>query len=62
MAVPTAEKQGGLNVGSGRPLFRVPGYDYDVSPDGQKFISYSVSDPNSDPIALVLNWSALLKK
>jgi eukaryotic-like serine/threonine-protein kinase len=62
MAVPFAEKQGGFNVGSAKPLFRVPGYDYDVSPDGTKFISYYVSDPNSDPIALVLNWTDLLKK
>ena len=62
MAVPFAEKQGGFNVGSAKPLFRVPGYDYDVSPDGTKFICYYVSDPNSDPIALVLNWTDLLKK
>ena len=62
MAVPFAEKQGGFSVGSGKPLFRVPGYDYDVSPDGTKFISYYISDPNSDPIALVLNWTDLLKK
>ena len=62
MAVPLIGKQGGFNVGSAKPLFRVPGYDYDVSPDGTKFISYYISDPNSDPIALVLNWTDLLKK
>ena len=62
MAVPFAENQSGFNVGSAKPLFRIPGYDYDVSPDGTKFISYLISDPNSDPISLVLNWTDLLQK
>jgi hypothetical protein len=56
-----------LEVGTVRALFEVrptgPGYVFDVTADGQRFlISASVEQNASSPITLVLNWTADLKR
>jgi hypothetical protein len=33
-----------------------------VSPDGQRFLMYTVTDEAAAPITVVLNWTAGLKK
>jgi serine/threonine protein kinase/Tol biopolymer transport system component len=60
-------KGGTLETGEARPLF-VPvrtgiGYAYDVSADGQRFLTIGLPEqPNSQPLTLVQNWMAGLKK
>lgn len=40
-----------------------PGYNYDVSADGKRFLVMTKSENHSDvPLTLVQNWTALLKK
>ena len=57
-----------FEVGAVRPLFDTrPGgslrWVYDVSPDGQRFlVNTLVEEDASQPITLVVNWPALLKK
>ncbi len=39
------------------------GRDYDVSPDGQRFlVGTVVDDAPATPVTIVLNWPASLKK
>ncbi len=47
---------GGLNIGRG--------YLYDVGADGQRFLAVvqPESSANAEPITVVLNWTAGLKK
>ena len=57
-----------LEVGAVRPLFDIrrggPGYVYDVTADGERFLVNSAVEPKepSAPITLVVNWTADLKK
>jgi Tol biopolymer transport system component len=38
-------------------------HEYDVSPDGQRFVVGTlVGDPNAAPPTVIMNWTALLKK
>ncbi len=68
MAVAATQREGSLQVGGPRPLFKVhfPGSTttYDVAPDGNKFvaITYPISHDGSQPVTLVVNWPALLGK
>jgi Tol biopolymer transport system component len=61
-------KGAGFEVGAVKPLFatRIPtrtSYQYDVSPDGQRFlIATAPEQAGSAPITVVLNWTAGLKK
>ncbi len=55
-----------LEVGAVRALFETrpqkPGYVYDVSADGQRFlIATTFSEKNSSPVTLVVNWTAGLR-
>jgi serine/threonine protein kinase len=57
-----------FHVGAVRPLFTltglggVPGYLYDVTPDGQKFVAVQDLEHNSTvPLTMVINWMAELK-
>jgi len=55
-----------LEVGAVRALFEIrrggPGYVYDVTPDGQRFlVNSAVEQKESAPITLVINWTADLK-
>ncbi len=56
-----------LEVGAVRPLFEArpagPGYVYDVTADGQRFlVNTAVEQKVSSPITLVINWTADLKR
>jgi eukaryotic-like serine/threonine-protein kinase len=65
MAAEVVSKNGSLEVGTVRSLFgSVPalmGHGYDVSADGQRFLVRTV--PQADePLTVVRNWTALLRK
>jgi Tol biopolymer transport system component/tRNA A-37 threonylcarbamoyl transferase component Bud32 len=68
MAAEVKSKATGFEVGAVKPLFvgRIltrGNYQYDVSPDGQRFLVATVPDQAvSEPITVVLNWTAGLKK
>jgi hypothetical protein len=55
-----------VEVGTVRPVFTrvlpTGGYVYDVSADGQRVISAMPAAKPAQPITLVENWSAALKK
>ena len=62
-----------LEIGAARPLFEprifggaaiAAGYrqQYDVTPDGQRFLVNVEGEGSSSPITVVLNWAAGLKK
>ena len=69
MAAELATGMGDLRVGAVRPLFPlsgltgVPGFLYDVSADGQKFIAVQELEHTSTvPLTVVANWPAELRK
>jgi hypothetical protein len=35
---------------------------YDVAPDGQRFLVRAVPETGSQPLQVIVNWPALLKK
>jgi hypothetical protein len=50
-----------------RELFTVPSDDtpyspYDVASDGQRFLVRATTETGSQPLQVILNWPALLKK
>ena len=60
-------KGGGLEVGEASTLFRQPvdSYRYDVSLDGQKILRHRLAPEQlggPQPLTVVLNWPAALKK
>ncbi len=58
----------GFEAGTPKALFDVHlksinGWRYDISPDGQRFLANTViGEVKANPITLVLNWTAELKK
>jgi hypothetical protein len=36
--------------------------NYDVSPDGERFLLNAAADENTRPLTLVVNWTVELKK
>ncbi|HEV2177692.1 MAG TPA: protein kinase [Terriglobia bacterium] len=63
MAVAIQEKSGTLEIGSAQALFQGTGTHYDVTADGKKFVVLTQSTQSgAEPITLVVNWPALLKK
>jgi Tol biopolymer transport system component len=63
-ATEVSVKSGRIEVGSTRSL-RIPvtGYGYDVTADGQRFLVVMPREQKSaEPLTLVQNWTALLKK
>ena len=65
------EKGDSLEVGQPVPLFpfrpslrtyRQGMIDYDVSPDGKRFLLNAAADENTRPLTLLVNWTAELKK
>jgi serine/threonine protein kinase len=74
MAASVNGKGSGFEVGAVKPLFdpqpadpqsglSYPGYYYDVSADGQKFLfNTALEQTVSAPITVILNWTSLLKK
>jgi len=68
MAAEVAAGPQQFHVGAVRPLFTltglggVPGYLYDLTPDGQKFVAVQDLEHNSTvPLTMVINWMAELK-
>jgi Tol biopolymer transport system component len=67
MAAEVESKGGSFATGQVKALFgplRVQGYFYDVSADGQRFLAVVPSEQTTaaEPITVVLNWTAGLKK
>jgi hypothetical protein len=71
MAVELKETSGSLQAASIRPLFEMLSTtfltaagvnQYDVTPDGSRFIVDSTTGETSEPLHLVVNWTAGLKK
>ena len=68
IAVSIQEKGAALEVGQSRPLFQARpvsafGNLFDVSADGKRFLIPTSTEPgNAEPITLVVNWTAELKK
>jgi len=68
-SAPISQKAGSIEVGHPVPLFtfrptprtyRQGMIEYDVSPDGKRFLLNVAADENVRPLTLVQNWSALL--
>ena len=57
-------------AGKPQPLFQVRGirffgdilYDYDVAPDGQRFLFNISPDGTVSPITVIVNWDAALRR
>ncbi|MGH9865823.1 MAG: hypothetical protein ACRD4H_10460 [Candidatus Acidiferrales bacterium] len=63
MSAAVVEQGSTLAVGKVQPLFRPNIGSWDVTADGQKFVVVSpVEQKGSQPLTLVTNWPALLKK
>jgi hypothetical protein len=56
----------GFDVGAVRPLFELQpapgGYGYDVAGDGQRFLVNAPIETASEPLDVILNWTAVLNK
>lgn len=70
MTVPISRKGEQLELGAPQALFQAKGlshygisHEYDVSPDGQKFlIGVALNDTHNPAPTVILNWQAALKK
>ncbi|HYT65842.1 MAG TPA: protein kinase [Vicinamibacterales bacterium] len=70
MSAPVTYDQAGPHVGQSRPLFRaaqrpvvrLDGYPYDVSPDGRRFLVNILDQRPHEPLALVVNWVGTLAR
>ncbi len=66
MAVAVTRKGDALEFGQPQALFETridgPGFQYDVTADGQKFLVNSQVQSSADPMTIITNWTALLKK
>jgi len=67
MAVTVNPKDSSPEVANAETLFEVhpanpPGYHYDVTSNGKRFLVDTTKEGNSTPLALVVNWTADLKK
>jgi hypothetical protein len=56
-----------LEVGNAETLFEIhpanpPGYHYDVTKSGKRFLVDSLKEGNSQSLSLIVNWTAALKK
>ena len=65
MAVPVAMSKESIKLGAAQPLFRVVAASFslfDVSRHGKRFVIASAIQSQNAPVALVMNWTAALKK
>ena len=66
MAAEVTIKGGEIQTGEVRPLFGPlsigNGYQYDVSADGQRILAITPRQSVSEPLTIVQNWPAGLKK
>jgi hypothetical protein len=52
-----------FEVGAATPLFQIRGTSYAASADGRRFVTNDpIGEPSAQPITVVLNWTAGLKK
>jgi len=52
-----------FEVGAATPLFQIRGTSYAASADGRRFVTNDpIGEPSAQPITLVLNWTAGLRK
>jgi hypothetical protein len=57
-----------LEFGTPKPLFALPArrtafyWSYDAAPDGARFMVLAPLETKQEPLALILNWSEVLKK
>jgi len=65
MAVEVEGKGASFQVGRSQPLFLAPTnpfeLTYDVAPDGKRFVMSFAPEEDNDSLALMLNWTSLLK-
>ena len=67
MTVPVAVSKESIKLGAAQPLFRTSVISaafglFDVSADGKRFVIASTIQSQNAPVALVVNWTAALKK
>src|SRR5437660_3320227 len=67
MATEVSPKESTLEIGNAQPLFELrlansPGYRYDVTRDGKRFLVDTQKLGSSVPLELIVNWAADLKK
>ncbi len=70
MSVDVSEKDGDFQAGVPQSLFKATitsayypfGSDYDVTADGQRFLTSTSIVPTRRPISVILNWTQLLKR
>lgn len=65
MAVEVATRSGAIEVGTTRSLFNASDETggFDVSADGQRFLLLTSPEQSlSEPLTLIQNWTAVLKK
>jgi Tol biopolymer transport system component len=66
MAVAVTRKGDALEFAQPQALFETrisgAGFQYDVTADGQKFLVNSQVQSSADPMTIITNWTALLKK
>jgi hypothetical protein len=56
-------KGGAVEIGAPHSLFKLPTRDYDVSPDGQRFlVTVPSGEGGNEEIRVVQNWTAGLKR
>ena len=56
-----------LQIGNAETLFEIhpanpPGYHYDVTKNGKRFLVDSIKEGIFEPLALIVNWTAAIKK
>jgi hypothetical protein len=44
------------------PIWGLDTYSYDIAPDGQRFLIPGPAQQAPEPLTLIVNWPALLKK
>ena len=45
-----------------RELFSLPGVDFDISPDGQRFLSTTAAEQSAPSLTVSVNWPVLVKQ
>jgi hypothetical protein len=66
IAVSVSSSGSGLEFGAPRPLFQLPTVfaataAYDVAPDGKRILGLAPA-ATAEPVAVIVNWPAMLKR
>jgi hypothetical protein len=56
--------EGNFEASVPRPLFQTRVQNYDVSPDGERFLFFGMPnrEANTSQLTVITNWTALLKR